>query len=228
MECRRRRSAAGGACVSTPAGSTAAAAAVAQVPEMELQELCLDACFFLLYGSLVPLLRQFPHLRKLTLDNGLALENGELAQLCELSSLQELSLSGLHLVTDAGLRSLARLTRLTSVRVKGLRKLSVHAAQAYLRQKPIVRRYEEISGAFLTSLKDLSELRSVALKHLHTIGEGALAAGLGTLKQLTKLEVKDVHSMSDKVLVALTGHTGLQDLSVLHCEVGERRERERK
>ncbi|GIL49495.1 hypothetical protein Vafri_5820 [Volvox africanus] len=218
MECRRRRrSAAGGAGVSTPAANNVSATA-AQVPEMELQELCLDACFFLLYGSLVPLLRQFPRLRKLTLDNGLALENGELAQLCELSSLQELSLSGLHSVTDAGLRYLGRLTRLTSVRVKGLRKLSVHAAQAFLRQKPIVRRYEEISGAFLTSLVGLSDLRSMALKHLHTIGEGALAAGLGNLKQLTKLEVKDVNSMSDKVLVALTGHTGLKDLSVLHCE----------
>ncbi|GLC56921.1 hypothetical protein PLESTB_001163500 [Pleodorina starrii] len=203
----------------TPAASIGGAtAAASNVPVMELQELCLDACFFLLYGSLVPLLRQFPGLRRLTLDNCLALENGELAQLCELSGLRELSLSGLHLVTDAGLRSLGRLPALASLRIKGLRKLSVHAAQAYMRQKPIVRRYEEISGAFLTSLSGLADLRSLALKHLHTAGEGPLAAGLGALSQLTRLEVKDVHSMSDKVLLALTGHKALQDLSVLHCE----------
>ncbi|EFJ45346.1 hypothetical protein VOLCADRAFT_94477 [Volvox carteri f. nagariensis] len=207
----------GSASVSTPVSSVGGAMH-SNLPEMELQELCLDACFFLLYGSLVPLLRQFPRLRQLTLDNCLALENGELTQLCELSGLRELSLSGLHLVTDVGLRALGRLPNLTSLRVKGLRKLSVHAAQAYMRQKPIVRRYEEISGTFLTSLSGLHELRSLTLKHLHTAGEGALAAGLGALTQLTRFEIKDVHSMSDKVLLALTGHTGLQDLSVLHCE----------
>ncbi|KAG2484388.1 hypothetical protein HYH03_016803 [Edaphochlamys debaryana] len=216
----------------TPVGSDAAADATASglasggttaggscgLPDMQLQELCLDACFFLLYGSLVPVLKQFPRLRTLTLDNCLALENGELAQLCELASLTEVSLAGVHLVTDTGLRALGRLPSLAQLRLKGLRKLAVHAAQAYMRQKPIVRRYEDVSGAFLTSLASLPDLRCLALKHLHTASGGHLAAGLSALTQLTRLEVKDVHAMSDTVLTSVSRHRSLQELSVLHCE----------
>lgn len=61
-------------------------------------------------------------------------QNGELSQLCELASLREVSLSGVHLVTDAGLRALGRLGGLRSLRLRGLRKLDLHAAQAYMRQ----------------------------------------------------------------------------------------------
>lgn len=57
-------------------------------------------------------------------------------------------------------------------------------------QKPIVRRYEEVSGSFLTSLAGLRGLRSLALKHLHTAGEPQLRAGLAALTGLTRLEVR--------------------------------------
>ncbi len=45
-------------------------------------------------------------------------------------------------------------------------------------------------GSFLTSLAGLADLRSLALKHLHTASESSLAAGLGALSQLTRLEVR--------------------------------------
>ncbi|GFR47940.1 hypothetical protein Agub_g9743 [Astrephomene gubernaculifera] len=203
----------------TPLGTAAAAGnGGVPLPELLLEELCLDACYFLLYGSLVPLLRQYPRLTSLKLDNCLALENGELVQLCELSGLRQLSLSGLHLVSDSGLRALGRLRGLTQLRLKGLRKLAVHAAQAYMRQRPIARRHEEISGAFLPSLAPLSSLRSLTLKHLHSAREGALVSGLGALRQLTRLEVKDVPRMTDAVLAGLGRHGELREVCVLHCE----------
>ncbi|KXZ53274.1 hypothetical protein GPECTOR_7g1168 [Gonium pectorale] len=175
----------GGGAAAAPGGNLGA---TAPLPDLALEELCLDACFFLLYGSLVPQLNQFPRLRSLRLDNSLALENSELAQLCELTQLRRLDISGVHLLTDGGLRSLGRLSGLTAVRLRGLRKLAVHAAQAYIWQKPIVRRYEDISGSFLSSLSSLSGLRELALVHLHTAGEGQLMAGLSALTQLTRLK----------------------------------------